>query len=125
MARIRSVKPEIRRSHTVAEWKREVRLAWVYLWCYLDDKGRGLDDPRLVAAELFPLDRDVTDRKMDGWLELMATTKVGDEDDQPPLCRYEVGGRKYLHAIKWRDHQRINKPQPSRLPVCPIHGCDQ
>ena len=124
MARIRSIKPEVRKSRTVAEWPREVRLAWVYLWGYLDDKGRGLDDARLVVAECFPLDRDVTDRKMNGWLELMATTKVG-EDDIPPLCRYEVGGRRYLHATKWKNHQRINKPQPSHLPACPIHGGDQ
>lgn len=122
MARIRSVKPEIRRSLTVADWKREVRLAWVYLWMYLDDEGRGLDDMRLVVAELFPLDRDVTERKMDGWLTLMATTKTA-EDDTPPLCRYEVAGRRYLHATKW-SHQKISHPQKSRLPSCPIHGAD-
>lgn len=119
MARIRSVKPEIRRSLTVAEWPREVRLAWIYLWGYLDDEGRGLDDMRLIVAELFPLDRDVTERKMDRWLELMATTKTA-EDDTPPLCRYEAMGRRLIHATKW-SHQKINRPQLSRLPPCPIH----
>jgi len=119
MARIRSVKPEIRRSLTVAEWPREVRLAWIYLWMYLDDEGRGLDDMRLIVAELFPLDRDVTERKMDRWLALMAGTKTT-EDDLPPLCRYEVAGRRYLHATKWA-HQRINRPQLSRLAPCPVH----
>jgi hypothetical protein len=83
MARIRSIKPEVRRSLTVAEWPREVRLAWIYLWMYLDDEGRGVDDMRLIVAELFPLDRDVTERKMDNWLTLIATTKT-DEDDTPP-----------------------------------------
>lgn len=119
MARIRSVKPEIRRSLTVAEWPREVRLAWIYLWMYLDDEGRGLDDMRLLVAELFPLDRDVSEKKMDRWLELMATTKTT-EDDVPPLCRYEVQGRRYLHATGWV-HQKINRPQDSRLPQCPVH----
>lgn len=119
MARIRSVKPEIRRSLTVAEWPREVRLTWIYLWMYLDDEGRGLDDMRLIVSELFPLDRDVTEKKMDRWLEMMATTKTSD-DDVPPLCRYEVAGRRYLHAVNW-GHQRINRPQESRLPPCPVH----
>jgi hypothetical protein len=120
MARIRSIKPEVRRSLTVAEWPREVRLAWIYLWGYLDDHGRGHDDMRLVIAELVPLDRDVTERKMDRWLTLMATTKT-DDDDTPPLCRYEVQGRHYLHAVKWTNHQRVSHPQDSRIPACPIH----
>lgn len=120
MARIRSIKPEVRRSLTVAQWPREVRLAWIYLWNYLDDEGRGIDDMRLVVAELFPVDRDVTEKKMDGWLNLMAITKSLD-DDLPPLCRYEVAGQRYMHALKWRHHQRINRPSPSRIPPCPIH----
>ena len=121
MARIRAVKPEVRRSLTVAAWPFEVRLAWIYLWNYLDDEGRGLDDMRLIVAECFPLDRNVTERKMDAWLHLMATTTTA-EDDEPPLCRYEVNGRKYIHPPKWRAHQKINRPQPSRLPPCPIHA---
>jgi len=121
MARIRSIKPEIRRSRTVAAWPREVRYAWVLLWGYLDDAGRGEDDPRLVALDLFPLDRDVTERKMDRWLSLMAEKPEHDPAETPPLCRYEVRGRRLIHAIKW-SHQKINRPSPSRLPPCPIHG---
>lgn len=123
MARIRSIKPEVRKSLTVAAWPREVRLAWVYLWGYLDDKGRGVDDMRLVIAELFPLDRDVTERKMERWISLMAEKPEHDPTEPPPLCRYEVSGRRYLHAIKW-GHQKINRPQPSRLPGCPVHDPD-
>lgn len=120
MARIRSVKPEIRKSLTVGAWPREVRLAWIYLWMYLDDKGRGLDDTRLVIAECFPLDRDVTDKKMDRWLEIMAEKPEHDPEDEPALCRYEARGRRYIHAVKW-EHQKISHPQVSRIPSCPIH----
>ena len=120
MARIRAVKPEVRRSLTVGQWPPVVRLAWIYLWGYLDDEGRGVDNLRLIVAELFPLDRNVTEKKMNSWLGLMASTTSA-EDDEPPVCRYEVGGRRYLHAPKWVVHQRINRPQPSRLPPCPLH----
>lgn len=123
MARIRSIKPEIRKSLTVAAWPREVRLAWIYLWGYLDDAGRGLDDARLITAECFPLDRDVTEKKLNAWLDIMAEKPEHDPQDHPPLCRYETGGRRYLHAVKW-SHQKINRPQPSRLPSCPIHEPD-
>lgn len=126
MARIRSIKPEVRKSDTVAAWPREVRLAWVYLWGYLDDFGRGKDDMRLIVAECFPLDRDVTERKMERWITLMAEGPELDEaDEPPPLCRYEVRKKHYLHAIKWSDHQRVSHPQASRIPPCPIHESGQ
>jgi len=121
MARIRSIKPEVRKSLTVGAWPREVRLAWVYLWGYLDDYGRGIDDMRLILAECFPLDRDVTERKMERWIALMAEKPEHDDTELPPLCRYEVTGRHYLHATKWAQHQRVSHPQDSRIPPCPIH----
>jgi hypothetical protein len=122
MARIRSVKPELRTNLTVAGWPREVRYAWVLLWGYLDDDGRGLDDGRLLVADLFPLDRDVTEKKLDAWLDLMAQeTRI---DDAPPLCRYDVHGIAYLHATGWARHQRINRPRPSRFPPCPKHDSE-
>lgn len=121
MARIRSIKPEVRKSLTVGAWPREVRLAWVYLWGYLDDHGRGVDDMRLVIAECFPLDRDVTERKMEQWVSLMAEKPEHDPHEPPPLCRYTVAGRRYFHATKWTLHQKVSHPQKSRIPACPIH----
>lgn len=119
MARIRSIKPELRRSLTVAAWPREVRYAWVLLWGYLDDHGKGVDDARMVASDLFPLDRDVSEAKMERWLTQMAA-QPDDPSELPPLCRYQVHGRFYLHAMKWA-HQKISHPTASRLPDCPEH----
>jgi hypothetical protein len=115
MARIRSIKPELRTSLVVANWPREVRYAWVLLWGYLDDHGRGVDDLRLIVADLFPLDRDVTEKKMDGWLKRMC---VG------PLCRYALDGRHFIHAVNWTEHQRPSHPTPSKWPPCPEHDPD-
>lgn len=116
MARIRSIKPEVRKSRTVTDWPRDVRLTWVYLWGYLDDEGRGEDDLQLIKAELFPRDRDVTEKRLDGWLWLIVDSK-----DDSPLCRYTVDGMDYLHATNWAEHQRINRPSPSKVPHCPRH----
>lgn len=123
MARIRSIKPEVRKSRTVSSWPRDVRLLWIYLWGYLDDEGRGEDDLQLIKAECFPRDRDVTEKKLDAWIQIIATTKSY-EDDQPPICRYDVDGIGYLHAPKWKQHQRISHPLESRIPPCPTHGAE-
>jgi hypothetical protein len=62
MARIRSMKPEFRRSRTVTSWPRDVRLTWALLWGYLDDEGRGEDDMALrEGRHASPETSDVTE----------------------------------------------------------------
>jgi hypothetical protein len=120
VARIRSVKPALRTSQVVARWPMEVRYFWVLLWGYLDDKGRGLDIPKTIAGDCFPHDERVSPRVIDRWLALMATTKV-EADRDPPVCRYEVAGARYLHSVYWDEHQKPNRPSPSQHPPCPVH----
>lgn len=118
MARIRSVKPDLRTSQVVASWPYDVRYAWVLLWGYLDDYGRGLDVPKGIAGDCFPHDDEVTPKKMDAWLTKMT---VGVNGRGGPLCRYEVGGVRYLHCVNWSEHQRVQRPTPSKNPPCPLH----
>ncbi|MGA5820897.1 hypothetical protein ACPC54_23890 [Kitasatospora sp. NPDC094028] len=111
MARIRSIKPELRTSITVSSWPMEVRYFFVLLWGYLDDYGRGVDDELLIASDCFPRDRHVTPDVVDGWLETMA--------DSGPVCRYEVDGKPYLHCPSWAEHQKPQHPGKPRVPPCP------
>lgn len=120
MARIRSVKPALRTSQVVASWPREVRYFFVLFWGYLDDEGRGLDVPKTIAGDCFPHDDDVTPAKVNRWLDLMAKTKLV-PDKEPPICRYEVAGRRLIHCVNWGEHQRPNRPTPSVIPHCPVH----
>lgn len=119
MARMRTIKPALRTSTVVARWPLAVRYAWVLLWGYLDDEGRGLDIPKTIAGDLFPLDEDITARVVDDWLTTMSTAP--DEEHGAPLCRYSVAGRSYIHAPNWREHQKPNRPSPSQHPRCPLH----
>lgn len=113
MARIRSVKPEMRKSLTVCSWPIPVRWTFVGLLGYLDDAGRGLDELRLLKAELYPLDDDMTAKKIGAHLAVLI--------DRGPLCRYVLDGQSYLHITSWTEHQRVSHPTPSRIPPCPIH----
>jgi hypothetical protein len=118
MARIRSVKPEIRESAIVASWPFEVRYFWILLWGYLDDWGRGLDIPKRIAGDCFPLD-DIDAGDINEWLDLMTRGLVTGVPG--PICRYTVVGKRYVHAVSWGEHQKPNRPTPSRIPPCPIH----
>lgn len=111
MARIRSVKPELRTSLSAAEWPREVRYFWVLLWGYLDDHGYGQDEPRIIKGDCFPMDDDLTAGEIDKWLDIIAGSGS--------LCRYRgLDGRRYLHAPKWSDHQRPQHPALPKFPRC-------
>lgn len=117
MARIRSIKPELRTSLVVADWPRDVRYLWVLLWGYVDDHGYGVDDARLIKADCLPLDDDVTGAVIGEWLDLI--TKSG------PLCRYVSGGKRYLHVPSWTEHQKPQHPKDSKIPRCPHHDLGQ
>lgn len=111
MARIRTIKPSIFSSLTVSSWPIEARWTFAGLLTYLDDTGRGIDEPRLVKAELYPLDDKMTPPKVEKHLDLF--------EESGPLCRYSHNGIRYMHVTSWREHQRINRPTPSKFPPCP------
>jgi hypothetical protein len=112
VARIRSVKPELRTSLTAAQWPREVRYFWVLLWGYLDDHGYGVDEPRLIKPDCFPVDDDLSPEIIDKWLDLFVQSGS--------LCRFTArDGRRYLHAVNWAEHQRPQHPAVPRFPACP------
>jgi hypothetical protein len=113
MARMRMVKPEMRKSLTVSAWPIAVRWTFVGLLGYLDDHGRGLDELRLLKAELYPLDDDMTARKIDNHIATLV--------DNGPVCRYSVDGKRFLHITSWTEHQKVSHAADSRIPPCPIH----
>lgn len=110
MARIRTIKPDAFKSDSLSRIHREIRWTFAGLWTYLDDEGRGRYDPRLIKAELYPLDDNVTAATLES--EIDALEAIGS------VCRYEVAGKRYIHAPNWLGHQKINRPTASKLPSC-------
>lgn len=115
MARIRTIKPEFFTSLSVASLELAARLTFVGLWTHCDDEGRCVDEARLIKAALWPLD-DRTAADVERDLYALAASGL--------ITRYEVGGRRYLAVSGWAEHQRINRPTPSRIPPPPkrTHG---
>ena len=109
MARIRSIKPEIRISEKVNSWPVEIRYFWIMLWGYVDDYGRGRDNPKLIVADTYPLDDSVSDKDVERWLKILERDEV--------IQRYTVGGKRYLLVCNWNEHQRPSHPAKSVIPV--------
>lgn len=114
MARIRSIKPEAFTSESLAQVSVEAERTFVGLLTQADDRGRHRDNAAVIAGALWPLRPDHPAACVEDDLQQLAQVEV--------ICRY-VGcdGKRYLHFPKWDDHQKINKPSESRLPVCRTH----
>lgn len=112
MARIRAIKPEFFTDEVLCDLPVTTRYTYAGLWTYCDDAGRGLDNVSLVKAAVWPLDAKHTEKKVAQDLDQLAAAGR--------ICRYEALGRKVFHVVKW-EHQKINRPTPTKLPPCPAH----
>ena len=108
MAKTRMMKPDLRWSEKVASWPIPVRYFWTLLWGYVDDHGKGKDNPLLVKADCFPLDEDITASTIDGWLWLLVGSGV--------VVRYETADGRFLAVKNWREHQKPQHPTADVLP---------
>jgi hypothetical protein len=108
MARIRSIKPEVRISEKVNSWPIPVRYFWVLLWGYCDDYGYGRDNPRLIVADSFPLDDSVTAEMVAEWMDRIWADGV--------IERFAVDDARYFRVVNWDEHQKISHPAKKVLP---------
>ncbi len=108
MARIRSIKPEFCRSESIVALPVPVRLHFAMLWTYADDYGRGVDNPRLIKGDLWPLDDDVTPAVIESYQASLAAAGR--------IVRYEVDGKAYFEVVNWAEHQHPQKRKDSTIP---------
>lgn len=114
MARIRTIKPELFTSESLASVSLTAERTFVGLFTQADDHGRHRDHPAIIAGLLWPLRPEHTPVDVENDLQQLA--------DADLLCRYTAqDGKRYLHIVTWHAHQKINRPSPSRLPACPTH----
>lgn len=114
MARIRTIKPDAFASESLSEVPIPARWTFAGLWTMADDDGRLRDEPRLVKAHVYPLDDDVTAADVREHLDALEKVEC--------IRRYQAGGKAYIAVTNFRDHQRINRPSPSKIPAPPWEG---
>ena len=114
MARIRTIKPEITQSLSLAEVSLTAERTFVCLLTQVDDEGRHIDHAAIINGVLWALRPEHTPVHCADDLQQLASVGL--------LCRYTgCDDRQYLHVAKWHEHQKISHPSASRLPSCPVH----
>lgn len=111
MARIRSIKPDFWKSETIAALPKATRLTFIGLWTYVDDNGVGVDSYKLIAAELYGLEDDPREARMDTREDLARLAAAG------VITRYTVAGKRYMRITNWDEHQKIDRPGKARYPL--------
>ncbi|AEV86715.1 hypothetical protein ACWT_5698 [Actinoplanes sp. SE50] len=110
MPRIRTVKPDFWKSESIAVLPFRARLFFIGLWTYVDDNGVGLDNFKLIAAELFGLEEDPREARNNVREDLARLHAAG------RIVRYTVNGKRYLAVVNWNEHQKIDRPGKARYP---------
>ena len=114
MPRIRTIKPELFLSETVSRLSLGAERTFIGLLTQADDRGRFRDSPPVLNGALWPCRPEHSVSDMESDLDEIVGEGL--------LCRYQVGGKKYLHFSTWEEHQKISHPSTRNLcPPCPEH----
>lgn len=104
--RIRSVKPEFWQSETLASVSKESKLIAIAILNYADDEGYFFDVPQVMRGALFPFDEDSTSIRR----ALDDLSRIGYIRRGTAEC-----GKRVAHIVNFRSHQKIDRPQPSKI----------
>lgn len=117
MARIRSAKPDFWTDPLISSLPRLVRWTFKGLWeVCADDEGRFLADARVIKGQLWPLDDDISAKKIESFLATLA--------DKQRILLYVVSGVRYGVVVHFLKHQKISHPTKSKLPDPPDNPND-
>jgi hypothetical protein len=108
MAQDRMLRASMRSSEKVNSWPIPVRYFWTQLWGYCDDHGRGRYDPRLIVADTFPIDDEVTATTVSRWMQALELAGV--------ISVYEVAGKAYFECVNWDEHQDLPYLRKTEVP---------
>jgi hypothetical protein len=84
------------------------RLLFQSLWIFADDTGHGIADSRLLKAQCFPYDPEITPEQVQSWLDLLSQAEM--------VRQYQIAGQKYFEVVNFAKHQIINRPSSFAFP---------
>lgn len=123
MARIRTIKPEFWESETVAELSLQARLTFIACLNLADDEGRLRWNAAHVKAFAFPYDDEIFTESVSEWLSELVTARLIE-----PYTACSGNGSKrvrYAFIVGFKEHQRVNRPTPSKYPPPPAQNVEK
>ena len=108
MPRIRTLKPEHRQHRKVGPLTHVTYRLWVGMILEADDAGRLVCDAAQLRTLIFGYHPKMTCALIEASLSTLK--------DLGLVRLYEHNGTRYADFPSWHDHQRINRPNPSKLP---------
>jgi hypothetical protein len=109
MTRRRTVTPEGYSREELLSLPPAVRLTEISLRLYADDHGREKVNQRLMLANFYPLDEEMTERTIDEHLLSL--------DDAGCLVLFDVDGSTFFALTDW---PTVDRAKPSRFPAPPL-----
>ena len=109
MPRIRTVKPAHWTDKNLSKISFEAHLLWIATWNFSDDLGIFENDPLLLRSNIFPRRTDVKLEHITKWLLELKKYNF--------IIPFEFSGESFYVTRTFRTNQRIDKPQPSKIPV--------
>jgi hypothetical protein len=115
MGRIRTIKPEFTQDEELSSLPAETHLFAAGLLCYSDDDGYFNAHHALVKAAIFPLrEPSVSPHDMLNQLAKIGFIRLGTTAD----------GKHYGRVVKFTEHQRVNRPTPSKIKALAIRWAE-
>lgn len=108
MARIRTVKPEFWDDEKMAKLSLLSNLLFIGLWNFADDAGIVRKSPVWIKSKLFPHREDLRIVEVKAWIQELENARL--------LIPFEYKEEGYYWIRTFHKHQRIDKPQLSKVP---------
>lgn len=115
MARNRMIKPEFWEDEIIGTLTFGARLLFIGMWNIADDEGLLRYNSAYIKSSIFIYD-DIPLSEVEKYMEEAITAKL--------IFPYTGGvlNQRYCYIINFRKHQKIDKPQPSKLPAPSIQN---
>lgn len=108
MARIRTIKPNHWNDKELSNISLHAHLLWIGTWNFSDDIGVFENDPFLLRSQIFPRRTDIRTEQVVLWLDQLVKARF-----IVPFTHLGIG---YFIHRTFSAHQKIDRPQPSKIP---------
>lgn len=109
MARRRMIDPNIWQSEDFAELSLLAKLVFIGMFSNADDEGRGKAKAAYLKSIIFPYDDGLRVADIEKSLSEIAA--------KMSVTLYDHDGKQYYLFNSWSKWQRVDKPQPSKIPL--------